>query len=123
MFSRALPLVAIAFLLLQAQGRADIYFYYYATQVLHFFGGDDWDGWLATVLTPRWYDAFVAVWRRPWMSLASDTYGASLLDVLVSVAEGGLQFDFLGSPFADERFLIVRALLISQSGEHGGHTH
>jgi hypothetical protein len=46
------------------------------------FGGDDWDGWLATVLTPRWYDAFVAVWRRPWMSLASDTYGASLLDVL-----------------------------------------
>ena len=46
------------------------------------FGGDDWDGWVATVLTPRWYDAFVAVWRRPWMSLASDTYGASLLDVL-----------------------------------------
>lgn len=46
------------------------------------FGGDDWDGWLASVLTPRWYDAFVAVWRRPWMSIASDTYGASLLDVL-----------------------------------------
>ncbi len=46
------------------------------------FGGDDWDGWLASVLTPRWYDAFVAVWRRPWMSIASNTYGASLLDVL-----------------------------------------
>jgi len=46
------------------------------------FGADDWDGWMATVLTPRLYDAFVAVWRRPWMSLASDTYGASLLDVL-----------------------------------------
>lgn len=46
------------------------------------FGADDWDSWLASVLTPRWYDAFVAVWRRPWMSLASDTYGASLLDVL-----------------------------------------
>ena len=46
------------------------------------FGADDWDGWLATILTPRWYDAFVAVWRRPWMSLANDTYGASLLDVL-----------------------------------------
>jgi ABC-type hemin transport system substrate-binding protein len=46
------------------------------------FGGDEWDAWMATVLTPRWYDAFVAVWRRPWMSLASDTYGASLLDVL-----------------------------------------
>ena len=37
---------------------------------------------MASVLTPRWYDAFVAVWRRPWMSLASDTYGSSLLDVL-----------------------------------------
>jgi ABC-type hemin transport system substrate-binding protein len=46
------------------------------------FGVDDWDAWMAGVLTPRWYDAFVAVWRRPWMSLASDTYGASLLDVL-----------------------------------------
>jgi ABC-type Fe3+-hydroxamate transport system substrate-binding protein len=46
------------------------------------FGVDDWDGWLASILTPRWYDAFVAVWRRPWMSIASDTYGASLLDVI-----------------------------------------
>ena len=34
------------------------------------------------MLTPRWWDAFVAVWRRPWMSLATDTYGASLLDLL-----------------------------------------
>ena len=46
------------------------------------FGGDEWDDWLASMLTPRWYDAFVAVWRRPWMSLATDTYGASLLDLL-----------------------------------------
>jgi len=46
------------------------------------FGTDDWDAWMASVLSPRWYDAFVAVWRRPWMSLASDTYGSSLLDVL-----------------------------------------
>jgi hypothetical protein len=46
------------------------------------FGPDDWDAWLASMLTPRWYDAFVAVWRRPWMSLATDTYGASLLDLL-----------------------------------------
>jgi hypothetical protein len=46
------------------------------------FGADDWDAWLASVLQPRWYDAFVAVWRRPWMSLASDTYGSSLLDLL-----------------------------------------
>ena len=46
------------------------------------FGADEWDDWLASMLTPRWFDAFVAVWRRPWMSLASDTYGASLLDLL-----------------------------------------
>jgi ABC-type hemin transport system substrate-binding protein len=46
------------------------------------FGADEWDAWMASVLSPRWYDAFVAVWRRPWMSLALDTYGASLLDML-----------------------------------------
>jgi ABC-type Fe3+-hydroxamate transport system substrate-binding protein len=46
------------------------------------FGVDEWDAWLASVLAPRWYDAFIAVWRRPWMSLASDTYGSSLLDLL-----------------------------------------
>ena len=46
------------------------------------FGADHWDAWMASVLSPRWYDAFVAVWRRPWMSLATDTYGSSLLDVL-----------------------------------------
>ena len=34
------------------------------------FGADEWDDWLASMLTPRWWDAFVAVWRRPWMSLA-----------------------------------------------------
>ena len=45
---------------------------------------DEWDDWLARVLTPRWCDAFVAVWRRPWMSLGADTYGASLLDLLGS---------------------------------------
>ena len=46
------------------------------------FGPDDWSDWLVSMLTPRWWDAFVAVWRRPWMSLAIDTYGASLLDLL-----------------------------------------
>lgn len=46
------------------------------------FTADEWDGWLASMLTPRWFDAFVPVWRRPWMSLAADTYGASLLDLL-----------------------------------------
>jgi hypothetical protein len=56
------------------------------------FGANEWDAWLASVLSPRWYDAFVAVWRRPWMSLASDTYGASLLDLLG-----------VGNVFADSR--------------------
>jgi ABC-type hemin transport system substrate-binding protein len=46
------------------------------------FGADEWDAWLASVLSPRFFDAFVAVWRRPWMSLATDTYGASLLDLI-----------------------------------------
>jgi len=56
------------------------------------FGADDWDAWVASMLTPRWWDAFVPVWRRPYMSLATDTYGASLLD-LVGV----------GNVFADSR--------------------
>jgi ABC-type Fe3+-hydroxamate transport system substrate-binding protein len=46
------------------------------------FATGEWDGWLASMVSPRWWDAFVAVWRRPWMSLATDTYGASLLDLL-----------------------------------------
>lgn len=46
------------------------------------FAPDAWHAWLTTILTPRWYEAFVAVWRRPWMSLAADTYGSSLLDLL-----------------------------------------
>jgi ABC-type Fe3+-hydroxamate transport system substrate-binding protein len=46
------------------------------------FGADEYDAWLASVLSPRWFDAFVAVWQRPWMSLATDTYGSSLLDLL-----------------------------------------
>ncbi len=43
---------------------------------------DEWDDWLASMLSPRYWDAFVAVWRRPYMSLAKDTYGASLHDLL-----------------------------------------
>lgn len=46
------------------------------------FTPDGWHAWLTGMLTPRWYEAFVAVWRRPWMSLAADTYGSSLLDLL-----------------------------------------
>src|SRR4029078_6970988 len=46
------------------------------------FTPDAWHAWLTAMLTPRWYEAFVAVWRRPWMSLAADTYGSSLRDPL-----------------------------------------
>jgi ABC-type Fe3+-hydroxamate transport system substrate-binding protein len=46
------------------------------------FGSREWDAWLASNATSRWCTAFVAIWRRPWMSLARDTYGASLLELL-----------------------------------------
>ena len=46
------------------------------------FGADEWTAWMASVRVARMRDAFVAVWRRPWMSMAADTYGASLLDLL-----------------------------------------
>jgi ABC-type hemin transport system substrate-binding protein len=46
------------------------------------FGPGAWDDWMASVRAPHLRDAFVAVWRRPWMSLAADTYGASLLALL-----------------------------------------
>jgi ABC-type Fe3+-hydroxamate transport system substrate-binding protein len=44
-----------------------------------------WDEWLESTRRPRREAAFVPIWRRPWMSLAADTYGASLLD-LVGIA-------------------------------------
>ncbi len=49
------------------------------TAVPHPFA-EDWDEWIASVRAAPWCRAFVAVWRRPWMSLAGDTYGASLLE-------------------------------------------
>jgi ABC-type hemin transport system substrate-binding protein len=42
----------------------------------------EWDTWLDAVATPRWAEAFVAIWRRPWMSMGADTYGSSLLELL-----------------------------------------
>ena len=33
-------------------------------------------------LTPLGLRAFVPIWRRPWMSLAGDTFGSSLLDAI-----------------------------------------
>jgi ABC-type Fe3+-hydroxamate transport system substrate-binding protein len=46
------------------------------------FGPEAWEEWVATTRVPRRGRAFVAVWRRPWMSLAAETYGASLLALL-----------------------------------------
>ena len=40
---------------------------------------DAWDAWVARTRVPPHVRAFVPIWRRPWMSLASDTYGSSLL--------------------------------------------
>jgi ABC-type Fe3+-hydroxamate transport system substrate-binding protein len=38
-----------------------------------------WEGWVARTRVPLHIRAFVPIWRRPWMSLATDTYGSSLL--------------------------------------------
>ena len=40
---------------------------------------DAWDAWRARTRTPERLSAFIPIWRRPWMSLAADTYGSSLL--------------------------------------------
>jgi ABC-type Fe3+-hydroxamate transport system substrate-binding protein len=40
---------------------------------------DRWSEWLAQTRVPARIRAFVPIWRRPWMSLAADTYGSSLL--------------------------------------------
>jgi ABC-type Fe3+-hydroxamate transport system substrate-binding protein len=40
---------------------------------------DEWDAWVARTRARLHSRAFVPIWRRPWMSLAADTYGSSLL--------------------------------------------
>ncbi len=40
---------------------------------------DAWDAWQSRTRTPERLSAFIPIWRRPWMSLAADTYGSSLL--------------------------------------------
>lgn len=57
-----------------------------------------WDAWLASVRTERWNEAFVPIWRRPWMTLSGDTYGSTLLDLL------GVGNVFAGEP---ERYPTV----------------
>ena len=49
------------------------------------FGPDPWRAWLEEHRPPRKGTprrTFVLVWRRPWMTLAGDTYGSSLLHLL-----------------------------------------
>jgi ABC-type Fe3+-hydroxamate transport system substrate-binding protein len=46
---------------------------------------DRWDEWLdhqRRQTTAPCRQAFVPVWRRPWMTLAADTYGSSILALL-----------------------------------------
>ena len=43
---------------------------------------DAWDAWLDSTRQNVSQRAFIAIWRRPWMSLAGDTYGSSLLQHL-----------------------------------------
>jgi ABC-type Fe3+-hydroxamate transport system substrate-binding protein len=38
-----------------------------------------WQSWMECTRRSERVSAFVAIWRRPWMSLAADTYGSSLL--------------------------------------------
>jgi ABC-type Fe3+-hydroxamate transport system substrate-binding protein len=40
---------------------------------------DAWDAWMRRTRRAPNVSAFVPIWRRPWMSLAADTYGSSLL--------------------------------------------
>jgi hypothetical protein len=40
---------------------------------------DEWDLWQERTQQPMRVSAFIPIWRRPWMSLAGDTYGSSLL--------------------------------------------
>ena len=40
---------------------------------------DVWEGWLDGTRVVARTRAFIPIWRRPWMSLAADTYGSSLL--------------------------------------------
>jgi ABC-type Fe3+-hydroxamate transport system substrate-binding protein len=41
-----------------------------------------WDAWIASTRVAPHARAFVPIWRRPWMSLATDTYGSSLLELI-----------------------------------------
>ncbi|MEZ5170203.1 MAG: helical backbone metal receptor [Acidimicrobiia bacterium] len=76
------------------------------------FAADAWEEWLADQ-RPAWppRPAFVPVWRRPWMTLAADTYGASLLALCgftpVGGAAGGRYPETTLADVADEDPLIA----------------
>jgi ABC-type Fe3+-hydroxamate transport system substrate-binding protein len=40
---------------------------------------EEWDAWCARAQAPAHVSAFVATWRRPYMTMNGDTYGSSLL--------------------------------------------
>ncbi|MDQ1381482.1 MAG: hypothetical protein QOJ71_2201, partial [Actinomycetota bacterium] len=66
---------------------------------------DAWEKWeLRTRSLPR-SSAFVPIWRRPWMSLAFDTYGSSVL------AHVGIMNIF---DDADERYPEVTLAAVAQ---------
>lgn len=46
------------------------------------FGDDEWDAWLAATRQPSRAAVCTLLWRRPWTSMAGDTYGSSVLDHL-----------------------------------------
>ncbi|HVJ95253.1 MAG TPA: helical backbone metal receptor, partial [Acidimicrobiia bacterium] len=65
----------------------------------------DWTAWMTATGRSQQAVAFVSVWRRPYMSLAADTYGSSLL------AHVGI-----GNAFADagERYPEVDLAVVAQ---------
>src|SRR5471032_1294213 len=56
-------------------------FYFYFRSFFFFFN-DTATTEIYTFPYTTLFRSFIAVWRRPWMSLAADTYGSSLLDLL-----------------------------------------
>lgn len=58
-------------------------------------------------LPPLGLDAFVPIWRRPWMTMADDTYGSSLL------ASIGVRNAFGSSP---DRYPTVELAAVAQAG-------
>lgn len=61
-------------------------------------------------LAPLGLRAFVPIWRRPWMTVAADTYGASLL------AEIGVTVVGAGSATAGDRYPVVELADVAAAG-------